>query len=60
MNCFILKWMAFAGALLAPTVSYAEVSCTREGLKAAADLYIAAQTRGDIAGLPLAKGLGYV
>lgn len=60
MNRFIFEWTALAGALLAPTVSYAEVSCTREGLKAAADLYIAAQSRGDIAGLPLAKGLGYV
>src|SRR5256885_981865 len=60
MNRFTFKWMAFAGALLAPAVSYAQVSCTREGLKAAADLYVAAQTRGDVAGLPLAKGLGYV
>jgi hypothetical protein len=48
------------GILLAPAVCYPQVSCTREGLKAAADLYIAAQTTGDIAGLPLAKGLGYV
>jgi hypothetical protein len=60
MNRWIFKWMAFAGALLAPAASYAQVSCTREGLKAAADLYIAAQTKGDIAGLPLAMGLGYV
>ncbi len=60
MNRLTFKWMAFAGALLAPAISYAQVSCTREGLKAAADLYIAAQTKGDIAGLPLAKGLGYV
>src|SRR5580658_8600100 len=60
MNRFTFKWMAFAGALLAPAVSYAQISCTREGLKAAADLYIAAQTKGDIAGLPLATGLGYV
>jgi hypothetical protein len=52
--------MALAGALLAPAISHAQVSCTREGLKAATDLYIAAQTSGDIAGLPLAKGLGYV
>ena len=59
MNCFLSKWMAFAGALLAP-VSYAQISCTREGLKAATDLYLAAQTKGDIAGLPLAVGLGYV
>ena len=60
MRGLIFRWMAFAGALLAPAVSYAQVSCTREGLKAAADLYIAAQTKGDIAGLPLAAGLGYV
>src|SRR5580704_8284326 len=52
--------MAFAGALFASSVSYAQVSCTREGLKAAVDLYIAAQTKGDLAGLPLATGLGYV
>jgi hypothetical protein len=38
----------------------AQVACTRAGLQAAADLYIAAQTKGDISGLPLAKGLGYV
>jgi hypothetical protein len=60
MNRLILKWMAVAGTLLAPVVGYAQVSCTREGLKAATDLYIAAQTKGDITGLPIAKGLGYV
>jgi hypothetical protein len=60
MNRSILKWMAFAGALVAPVAGYAEISCTREGLQAAADLYITAQTIGDLAGLPLAKGLGYV
>jgi hypothetical protein len=60
MNRSIFGWIAFASALLAPAVSYAQVSCTREGLKAATDLYIAAQTKGDITGLPLAKGLGYV
>jgi hypothetical protein len=60
MNRFTFKWIGFAGALLAPAFSYAQVSCTREGLQNAANLYIAAQTKGDIAGLPLAKGLGYV
>jgi hypothetical protein len=59
MNRLIFKCMAFAGALLAPIVSYAQVSCTREGLQAAAELYVAAQTKGDLAGLPLATGLGY-
>ena len=60
MKRSIFRWMAFAGAPLASTISYAQVSCSREGLQAAADLYLAAQTKGDIAGLPLAKGLGYV
>jgi hypothetical protein len=60
MNRFAVEWIMAAGALLAPAVSYAQISCTREGLKAAADLYIAAQSKGDIAGLPLAMGLGYV
>jgi hypothetical protein len=60
MNRFSFRWMAFAAALVAPRLSYSQVSCTREGLQAAVDLYIAAQTKGDIDGLPLAKGLGYV
>jgi hypothetical protein len=46
--------------LLAPAASFAQVSCTRDGLKAATDLYIAAQTKGDLSGLPLATGLGYI
>src|SRR5262249_15263024 len=54
------RLMGLAGALAAASLSHAQVSCTREGLKAAADLYVAAQTKGDISGLPLAKGLGYV
>jgi len=52
--------LMFAAALVAPAFAYADISCTREGLKAATDLYIAAQTKGDISGLPLAKGLGYI
>jgi len=60
MNPFTFKWIAVVGTLLVPAICYPQVSCTREGLKAATDLYIAAQTKGDIAGLPLAKGLGYV
>ncbi len=55
-----LSNLMFAAALIAPAFAYADISCTREGLKAATDLYIAAQTKGDISGLPLAKGLGYV
>ena len=60
MNRISFTWIVLAGSLLAPVTSLAQVACTREGLKAATDLYIAAQTKGDIAGLPLAKGLGYV
>jgi hypothetical protein len=47
------------GALLIPALSHAEISCTRGGLQQAVDLYIAAQTKGDLSGLPLAKGVGY-
>jgi hypothetical protein len=46
MNRFTLGSMALASALLAPAVSHAQSSCTREGLTAAADLSIAAQARG--------------
>lgn len=60
MNRRLSNWMMFAAALLVSAPGYAQISCTREGLKAAADLYIAAQTKGDISGLPLAKGLGYI
>ncbi len=60
MNRLNFKWIAAAAALLAPAIGHAGISCTREGLKAATDLYIAAQTSGDTSGLPLAKGLGYV
>lgn len=60
MNRLNFKWIAVAAALVAPAISHAEISCSREGLKAAADLYIAAQTKGDTSALPLAKGLGYV
>jgi hypothetical protein len=48
------------GVLLAPKVSNAQISCSRDGLQRAVDLYIAAQTKGDRSGLPLAMGLGYV
>ncbi len=47
------------GALLTPTLSQAEVSCSRGGLHQAVDLYLAAQTKGDLSGLPLAQGVGY-
>jgi hypothetical protein len=52
--------MSLTGALLAPTAGFAQVSCSRDGLQRAVDLYIAAQTTGDRSGLPLATGLGYM
>jgi hypothetical protein len=51
--------LTLGSALLAPALSHAEVSCTRGGLQQAVDLYIAAQTKGDVSGMPLAKGIGY-
>ena len=47
-------------ALLAPTLGFAQVSCSREGLQNAVDLYIDAQTAGDRSGLPLPPGVGYM
>jgi hypothetical protein len=60
MKLIRLVWIVLTGALLAPTASYAQISCSREGLQQAVDLYIVAQTKGDTSGLPLAKGLGYM
>ncbi len=47
------------GAWLIPALCHAEVSCTRGGLQQAVDLYLTAQSKGDLSGLPLAKGVGY-
>jgi hypothetical protein len=52
--------IVMTGAMLAPEAGFAQVSCSREGLQRAADLYVAAQTKGDTSGLPLAMGLGYM
>ena len=60
MKRIALMLMVLAGALLAPTTGFAQVSCTREGLQQAVDLYIAAQTKGDTSGLPLPMGVGYM
>jgi hypothetical protein len=55
-----LIWIVLTAALLIPTAGFAQISCSREGLQRAVDLYIAAQTKGDTTGLPLAAGLGYM
>jgi hypothetical protein len=60
MKRITLMWILLVAALLAPTAGFAQISCSREGLQRAVDLYIAAQTKGDTAGMPLAMGLGYM
>ena len=60
MKRIALVSMVLTIALLVPSKSLAQVSCTADGLKRATDMYIAAQTKGDTSGLPLATGLGYM
>ena len=60
MKRIALTCLVLGGALLAPTMGFAQVACSREGLQRAVDLYIAAQTKGDTSGLPLAAGVGYM
>jgi len=43
-----------------PATQKPMVSCARGGLQHAVNLYLAAQAKGDISGLPLATGLGYM
>jgi hypothetical protein len=59
MKRIALMWIVLTGALLAPTGGFAQVSCTREGLQRAVDLYIAAQTKGDTSGMPMSTRVGY-
>ena len=60
MSRILCKWIVLSAVLLAPAASFAQVSCTRDGLQAATNLYIEAQTKGDTSGLPLATGLAYI
>jgi hypothetical protein len=60
MSRMLCKWIVVSAALLLPAVTFAQISCTRDGLQAATDLYLAAQSKGDTSGLPLAKGLAYM
>src|SRR4029450_6884733 len=59
MKRIALMLIVLTGALLAPTTGFAQISCSREGLLRAVDLYITAQTKGDTSGMPLPTGLGY-
>ena len=60
MTRLALIGIALTGTLLVPAASYAQVSCSRDGLQRAAALYVAAQTKGDPSAMPLANGLGYM
>jgi hypothetical protein len=60
MNRILCKWIVLSAVLLAPAASFAQVACTRDGLQAATNLYLEAQTKGDTSGLPLATGLAYI
>jgi len=61
MKLFKLLLIALTVAVIAPADALAQkrMSCTRDGLKNMADLYITAQTKGDISGLPLVTGIDY-
>jgi hypothetical protein len=60
MSRILCKWTVISVMLLAPAASFAQVACTRDGLQAATNLYIEAQSKGDPSGLPLANGLAYI
>jgi hypothetical protein len=60
MSRILCKWTVLSAVLLAPAASFAQVACTRDGLQAATNLYLEAQTKGDTSGLPLATGLAYI
>ncbi|MET0291594.1 MAG: hypothetical protein ABW136_04460 [Steroidobacteraceae bacterium] len=51
--------LALGLAAVSPVLAQAEVSCTRGGLQEAVNLYIAAQTKGDLSGLPIPANVGY-
>jgi hypothetical protein len=54
-----LIWIVLIGILLAPSAGLAQISCSREGLQRAVNLYIAAQ-KGYMDSMPLAKDLVYM
>ena len=57
MNRILCKWIVLSAVLLTPAASFAQVSCTRDGLQAATNLYVDAQTKGDPSGLQVRKHL---
>lgn len=59
MKRIYLLRLTLALAILAPVTSFAQINCTRGGLQNAVDLYIEAQSSGDISNLPIPNGAGY-
>jgi len=61
MKLFKLLLIALATIAFIPASGLAQKqrSCSRDSLKKAVDLYIAAQTKGDRSGMPFAAGLDY-
>jgi hypothetical protein len=51
---------ALSALLIVPAIGLAQGGCSRDSLKRAVDLYIAAQTKGDTSGLAMAEGMGYM
>ena len=51
--------LALCGAWLIPALGQAAVSCSREGLQEAVNLYLDAQAKGDLSGLNLPANVGY-
>jgi hypothetical protein len=60
MSRILCKWIMLSAVVLAPVATFAQVACTRDGLQAATNLYIEAQSKGDPSGMPLANGLAYI
>jgi hypothetical protein len=60
MNRIVFNRIVLWSALLAPAAGFGQVACTQDGLQAAANLYIEAQSKGDSSGMPLAQGLAYI
>jgi hypothetical protein len=60
MTRVLCKWILLSAVTLAPASSFGQVACTRDGLQAATNLYVDAQTKGDPSGMPLATRVAYI
>ena len=62
MKLYKLLMIALVVAVITPAGALAQKqrSCSRDGLKRMTDLYVAAQTKGDTSGMPLAQGYLYM